>query len=52
MILGFQLFLIYEGFFFQFCPKADKTDFFRDGKNRKKPGGKTALEKTANHAAK
>ena len=32
-------------FFFRFCPKADKTYFFRDGKNRKKPGGKNRFGK-------
>ena len=40
-----------KGFFFGFVQKADKTYFFQDGKNRKKPGGKkTALKKTANLA--
>ena len=49
MILGFQLlFLISEGFFFQFCPKVDKTYFFRDGKTGKNQAEKNALEKTAN----
>ena len=49
MILGIQLlFLIYEGGFFRFCPKADKTYFFRDGKTGKNQAEKTALEKIVN----